>query len=299
MGRFFWVRSVLSKSHSLKRHNTHIETTNHLKGHTMRNKQTKVQILTENPLMLGFYVNHSERMCLAAVTVNGMALGLAKRKTPKVRMAAIMQNPDSIQFITNPTEEEQLAAVRIDAYAVKHIKNPSYKVYLNACAQFGGIVTEVPAHIVDKAMVDVAWESSAWAIQAMHYPSQELYLEAVRRTPRTLRLVPDHLKTDEMEQLALERDGICILWVRDANEEKRMQAITRTPEAVRVLTNVTHSEKLLAASLHGLLISGMVNLTKEIADAAVNNNAMAAYYSPWHDYTNPHTGEVKKATLAA
>ena len=79
-----------------------------------------------------FLKKPSERVQLAAVTEDGLAIRFIENPFKKVQLETVTQDGRYIRYINHPYEEVQLAAVMQNGEAIRYIENPSRQVQLAA-----------------------------------------------------------------------------------------------------------------------------------------------------------------------
>ena len=73
--------------------------------------------------------NQTDKICLAAVNNDGMALQFVKKQTHEICIAAVCQNGLALQFVKNPTYEIYMAAVNQNGIALQFVKDDNPDIY--------------------------------------------------------------------------------------------------------------------------------------------------------------------------
>jgi hypothetical protein len=89
-------------------------------------EKVKLAAVQQDSLAIQFIEDPSEAVQLAAVQGNGYVIQFIKNPSEKVQRAAVKQNFRAIRYINNPSEDVQLEAMQQSHHAISYIKNPSY-----------------------------------------------------------------------------------------------------------------------------------------------------------------------------
>lgn len=72
--------------------------------------------------------DQAQELCLAAVTMNGHALGYVKNQTPEICMAAVTQDGTALYYVKEQTPELCWAAIEQDWGALHYVKNQTLEL---------------------------------------------------------------------------------------------------------------------------------------------------------------------------
>ena len=86
-------------------------------------EEDALMMVRQDPMLLHLIENKTPKICLEAVSLNGLALQYINRQTPEICLAAVSQNGKALQYVREQTEEICLAAVKQDGMALVYVKD--------------------------------------------------------------------------------------------------------------------------------------------------------------------------------
>ena len=116
-------------------------------------------------------INPSEKIKIAAVKKNGLAIAFIENPSEKVQLSAVKEDIRAIQYIKNPSKNVQLFVVKRYGSGIKFIKNPNDEVKLAAVKQNGYAIEYIknPIEEVQLAAVIKNTYYIAWVIPVIYH----------------------------------------------------------------------------------------------------------------------------------
>lgn len=78
--------------------------------------------------------SQTEKICLYAVSRQGMVLNKVVNQTDEICLAAVKQSGLALRYVKNKTEEICIAAINQNPEAIKHIENVTPNIYIGCAA---------------------------------------------------------------------------------------------------------------------------------------------------------------------
>jgi hypothetical protein len=174
----------------------------------------------------------SEKVQLAAVNHNPMALNFIDDPSEEVQLAAVKLCGPIIANINDPSEAVQIAAVQGRGGALKHIKNPS-KAVLEASLKYAGwtlyYIKDAP-----ETLQWIAIEQDPESIEFINDPSLAIQLAAVQKDGYAIRYIKTEV-SEEVKLAAVKQKGCVIEYIDDPSPEVQMAAIGQSPWAIKYI----------------------------------------------------------------
>ena len=86
-------------------------------------EEDALSMVRQDPMLIRLIDNKTPKVCLEAVSLNGLALQHINHQTPEICLAAVSQNGKALQYVKEQTEEICLAAVKQDGMALEYVKD--------------------------------------------------------------------------------------------------------------------------------------------------------------------------------
>ena len=86
-------------------------------------EEDALTMVRQDPMLLRLIDNKTPKVCLEAVSLNGLALQYINRQTPEICLAAVSKNGMALQYVREQTEEICLTAVKQDGMALEYVKD--------------------------------------------------------------------------------------------------------------------------------------------------------------------------------
>jgi hypothetical protein len=185
-----------------------------------------VQIVSNDPSIIGSIRNPSEKVQLAAVEKDFYSLEFIKNPTEKVQLFVITRNPNMIELIKNPTEKVQLATIKGNSSLIRLMVNPTEKVQLAAI------------------------ENSIRRIQYIKNPTEKVQLAVIKNDPHLIWFIKNPTEKVQLEVIGINPNLIDS--IKDPTERVlRLAAVTKDPSLIEYIKNPTSKVIHLAKQLQG------------------------------------------------
>ena len=186
-----------------------------------------MNMIRNNPYVIGRIENPTEEMQLLAVQLNGQALQYITNTSPAVQEAAIANTARAIQFIENPSEDIKLQAVRAGWNNLSYLDNPSQE------------------------LIDAALDQSGWAIKYIKDADHDLQLRAVNKNYDAVKYIKD--PAPDVQLAAVRGNYEALRYIENPTDEAKDLAIREDAQALRLIRNLGKEDFLHYLGLNVLV----------------------------------------------
>ncbi len=205
-----------------------------------------VQIVSNDPNVIGSIRNPSEKVQLAAVEKDFYSLEFIKNPTEKVQMSVITRNPTMIELIKNPTEKVQLATIQSNSSLIRLMVNPTEKVQLAAIENNIRRIQYIK-NPTEKVQLTVI-KNDPHLIWFIKNPTEKVQLKVIGINPNLIDSIKD--PTEKVLRLtAVTKDPSLIEYIKNPSEEIQLAAVTKDPSSIEYIKNPTPKVIHLAKQL--------------------------------------------------
>lgn len=168
--------------------------------------------------------NWSERVCLAALSLDANLIQQLPIQTREICLLAVTAKPDTLQYIHEQTYEICLAAIRVNINSFVLVRNKTLEICMKAVEIHGN------------------------ALQVIDNQTPEMCLIAVKTTPSAIQFVQD--QTPELCELVVSNDPKCIKYIRNQTFDLCWLAVSKDVSCLRYVQEKTRALYKLACDIN-------------------------------------------------
>ncbi len=213
-------------------------------------------IVLVSPKVFQYVINQTHKICLNAVSMDGLCLKYVKNKTRDLCWKALENNPLALEFISDQTEEMCLFAISKNVRAIEFVLTMTKNIL--------SYVLETSPHLLKEAVnlcPDILTETMIESImkknglQLKHVPRHLMSIKicylAIDNNPEAIEYVHPDCISNDLILRAVRKNGNVIRFVayNKQTEEVCMEAVKNQPNALRFLSIEKQTDAVCMSAL--------------------------------------------------
>jgi hypothetical protein len=150
-------------------------------------EEEQIRLVEYLPYSISKITNPSERVQLAAVSIEGDVIKYISNPSKEVKLAAVRNRGRAIAYIEDPDEDIKRTAVTENGYSIRYISNPSLLIQMTAIDDASGAIRYIKNPIEQIQLYAV--NKASYSIEDIEFPTKRVQRTAILTNAECIRLI--------------------------------------------------------------------------------------------------------------